>query len=50
MHNPISFNNLNSWVTFNLSNTDPIDEYYECIFECQDGDKSCSLECRSLLE
>ena len=50
MHNPISFNNLNSWVPFNLSNSDPIDDYFECIVECKDGDKSCALECRSLLE
>ena len=50
MQNPISFNNLNSWVPFNLSNTDPIDDYFECIVECEDGDKSCALECRSLLE
>ena len=35
MHNPISFNNLNSWVPFNLSNTDTIDDYFETeIREC----------------
>ena len=50
MHNPISFNNLNSWVPFNLSNSDPIDDYFECIVECKAGDKSCALECRALLE
>ena len=50
MHNPISFNNLNSWVPFRLSDQDPIDDYFECIVECKDGDKSCALECRSLLE
>ena len=50
MHNPISFNNLNSWVPFNLSNTNPIDDYFECIVECTEGDKSCALECRALLE
>ena len=44
MHNPISFNNLNSWVPFRLSDQDPIDDYFECIVECEDGDKSCALE------
>ena len=32
------------------TNQDPIDDYFECIVECEDGDKSCALECRSLLE
>ena len=50
MHNSISFNSLNSWVPFNSSNSDPIDDYFECIVECRDGDKSCALECRTLLE
>ena len=50
MHNSISFNSLNSWVPFNSSNSDPIDDYFECIVECTEGDKSCALECRALLE
>ena len=50
MHNSISFYSLNSWVPFNSSNSDPIDDYFECIVECKDVDKSCALECRSLLE
>ena len=37
-------------VPFRLSDQDPIDDYFECIVECEDGDKSCALECRSLLE
>ena len=47
MHNSISFNSLNSWIP---SNSDPIDDYFECIVECQEGDNSCALECRALLE
>ena len=29
---------------------DPIDEYFECMVECNEGDRTCALECRSLLE
>ena len=49
MHNTVSFNHLNSWVPYNKQNPDPIDEYFECMVECNEGDRTCALECRTLL-
>ena len=49
MHNTVSFNHLNSWVPYNKKNPDPIDEYFECMVECNEGDRTCALECRTLL-
>ena len=49
MHNSISFNHLNSWVPYNIKNPDPIDEYFECMIECKEGDKFSAQECRKLL-
>ena len=46
MHNLISFNNLRSWT----EESDPVDDYFECITMCDVNDKSCHTECRTLLE
>ena len=46
MHNLVSFNNLRSWT----EESDPVDDYFECITMCDVNDKSCHTECRTLLE
>ena len=56
MHNLLSYTQLNGWRHFDdtlneLSDeNDKLDDYFECIIECRDGDKTCALECRALLE
>ena len=56
MHNLLSYAQLNGWRHFDdtlneLSDeNDKLDDYFECIIECRDGDKTCALECRALLE
>ena len=53
MHNLISSNNLRSWLhteANELSTIDPIEDYYECVSECDMNDKVCITQCRVLLE
>ncbi len=52
MHNrEVSYNNLRAWTAEGemLSSTDPIDDYFECITECDPVDKQCITSCRTLL-
>ena len=51
-HNLISYNSMRPWLNIERETSygDSIDDYFECIVECKEGDKSCALECRSLLE
>jgi len=53
MHHLISSNNLRSWLhteAKELSTIDPVEDYYECITECDMNDRSCITQCRVLLE
>ena len=52
MHNLISFNSLRPWmnVEHETSPNDAVDDYFECISECDVRDKSCVSHCRVLLD
>jgi hypothetical protein len=59
MHNLISFNQLAGWrqSVFNLERTldkcdeqsDVINDYFDCLIECDEDQASCKKICRSLL-
>ena len=52
MHNLISFNSLRPWMNVEreTSSNDSVDDYFECISECDVRDKSCVSNCRVLLD
>ena len=52
MHNLISFNSLRPWMNVEreTSPNDAVDDYFECISECDVRDKSCISHCRVLLD
>jgi hypothetical protein len=55
MHNLISYNQLASWN--NLENTldgfieqeELINDYYQCLIECDDHQQECKRICKSIL-
>jgi hypothetical protein len=55
MHNLISYNQLASWnhleKTINeyVNQEELINDYYQCLIECDDNQQSCKRICRSLL-
>ncbi len=55
MHNLISYNQLASWnhleKTINeyVEQDELINDYYQCIIECDDNQQSCKRICRSIL-
>ncbi len=59
MHNLISFNQLAGWrqSIFNLERTldksdtqsDAINDYFNCLIECDDSQTVCKRTCKSLL-
>lgn len=55
MHNIMSRNQLNEWHLFeNTVNQfetemDSINDYYECLIECDDTQSSCKRICRAIL-
>ena len=55
MKNLVSHNQLDEWrhseKTFDQleSNMYSVDEYYECVVECNDHDDSCKRYCRDML-
>lgn len=55
MHNLISYNQLASWnhleKTINeyVEQDELINDYYQCIIECDDNEQSCKRICRSIL-
>jgi hypothetical protein len=55
MHNLISYNQLASWnhleKTINeyIEQDELINDYYQCIIECDDNQQSCKRICRSIL-
>jgi len=55
MHNLISYNQLASWnhleKTINeyVNQEELINDYYQCLIECDDNQQNCKRMCRSLL-
>ena len=55
MHNLISYNQLASWnhleKTINeyVQQDELINDYYQCIIECNDNQQECKRICRSIL-
>jgi hypothetical protein len=55
MHNLISYNQLASWnhleKTINeyVEQDELINDYYQCIIECDDNQQACKRICRSIL-
>jgi len=55
MHNLISYNQLAAWnhleKTINeyVEQDEMINDYYQCIIECDDNEQSCKRICRSIL-
>ena len=60
MHNLISYNHLAGWkqsvqrLTKTLDNTmeesDMLNDYYNCLIECDDNQHTCKKICKHLLE
>ena len=52
MHNLISFYSLRPWMNVEqeTSPSNSVDDYFECISECDVRDKSCVTNCRVLLD
>ena len=52
MHNLISFDSLRPWMNLEreTSSNDSVDDYFECISECDVRDKTCVSHCRVLLD
>ena len=48
MHNSIPFNQLAGEETFQTDN-DLINEYYECLIECDDDQHICKRICKEVL-
>ncbi len=55
MHNLISYNQLASWnhlektISEYVEQDELINDYYQCIIECDDNQQSCKRICRSIL-
>jgi len=55
MHNVISYNQLASWKhldkTLNdyIEQNELINDYYQCLIECNDNQQECKRICRSIL-
>jgi len=55
MKNLVSHNQLDEWRHYEKtideleSNMYSVDEYYECVVECNDQDDSCKRYCREML-
>ena len=51
-HNLISYNSMRPWLNIERETSygDSIDDYFECISECDTRDKSCISHCRVLLD
>jgi len=56
MHNLISHNQLAEWKHFDnkmgeyISDFDTVNDYYNCLIECDDKQSACKRICRDLLE
>jgi hypothetical protein len=52
MHNLISRNQLADWSTINSSNEelDLVNDYFDCLIECDDDQGTCKRLCKILLD
>ena len=60
MHNLISHNQLAGWkqsfmrlgstLDRSMEETDLINDYYNCLIECDDDQATCKRECRRILQ
>ena len=55
MHNRISFNQLASWLNreqslnSSIEQTDLVNDYFDCLIECDDDQATCKRYCKTLL-
>ena len=52
MHNLMSFNQLASWKEIEMSQQDDrelVNDYFNCLIECEDDQSSCKTICRDIL-
>ncbi len=52
MHNLISRNQLAEWSHFDDTDTSELDlvnDYFDCIIECEEDQQTCKRVCRNLL-
>jgi hypothetical protein len=55
MHNLISYNQLASWNSLDqtiseyIDQTERINDYYQCIIECNDNQSQCKRICKEIL-
>ena len=53
MHNLMSYNQLADWTHTNNNNATThdqlLDEYYECLIECDDTQQVCKSICKEIL-
>jgi hypothetical protein len=55
MHNLLSYNMLNEWKHFGYdtdkerAESDLVDDYFECLIECEDDQAECKRTCRGIL-
>ena len=48
MHNIISYNQLVDW-SYDESEEDVINDYFDCLIECEDEQGSCKRICKEIL-
>ena len=48
MHNIVSYNQLVEW-NYDESNEDSINDYFDCLIECEDEHASCKRICKQIL-
>ena len=52
MHNLMSFNQLASWKEIEMSQSDDtelVNDYFNCLIECEDDQSSCKTICKDIL-
>ena len=52
MHNLMSFNQLASWKEIEMSQQDDrelVNDYFNCLIECEDDHSSCKTICKDIL-
>ena len=52
MHNLMSFNQLASWKEIEMSQSDDrelVNDYFNCLIECEDDQSSCKSICKDIL-
>ncbi len=55
MHNRISFNQLAGWINLDesldssIEQTEMVNDYFNCLIECDDDQASCKRYCKTLL-